>query len=165
MARKKPQPPQVIQLKDSDKLTKYINDMLSVTDNSVKQAARHGVSETVNELMQNTINLLSSSGLQAMQPSRKYGVPLYMGVRGFMVKGEPTGVVHILGDTRHNDGTWRLRLHEHPSKLRKTKKGYSRGRLDGHYFFKHGARNVAEQTAFRNVEAAIDKTIQEINNE
>ena len=163
MARKKPQPPQVIQLKDSDKLAQYINDMLSFTDNRVKSATRHGISETVNELMRNTINLLSSSGLQAMRPSRQYGVPLYMGVCGFMVKNQPIGVAHILGDTRHNDGTWRLRLHEHPSKLRRTKKGYNRGRLDGHYFFKHGARNIAEQVAFRNVQEAIEKSIDEIN--
>lgn len=162
--RSKPQPPRIIQLKDSDKLTKYINDLMSETQNSIKSAARHGVSETINELMRNTINKISNAGFQAMQPSRQYGVPLYMGVRGFLVKGQPTGITHILGDTKHNDGTWRLRLFEVPTKIRRTKKGYNRGRLDGHYFFSHGTIN-AEQYAIANVQAAIEKTIQEINNE
>ena len=160
--RKAPKPPRIIALNESEKLTKYISDLMSVTDNSVKQAARHGVSETVNQIMQSTIANIASSGFNGMKPMRN-GVPMYYGVRGFLVKGEPTGIAHILGDTRHNDRTYLLRMYEATTKQRKTKAGYNRGRIGGWYFFKH-ATTGADQLAFENVQNAIEKTIDEINN-
>ena len=161
MARKTPKPPRVIQLKDSDKLTQYLNDLLSETQNSVKSAARHGISNTVNQLIQTTINEISRSGFNS-QSSRQYGVPLYMGVRGAMVKNEVAGLVHILGDTKHNDGTWRLRFFNAPTKNRVTRKGYNRGVVGGWYFFNR-ATSDAESVAVANVQTAIEKTIDELN--
>lgn len=160
MARRTAKPPRVIQLKDSDKLTKYINDMLSETQNSVKSAARHGISETVNQIKQSTIANIASSGFNGMKPMRN-GIPMYYGVRGFMVKGQPIGIVHILGDTIHDDKTYKLRFFERGTKPHNTPLGYTKG-VKGWYFFKRATSN-AESVAVANVQAAIEKTIDELN--
>ena len=158
--RSKPQPPKLIQLKDSDKLTKYIDDLLSYTQGKIRSAARHGVSETVNQLMRQTIDNIASSGFKGMTSSN--GVPLYMGVRGFMIKNQVIGFVHVLGDTIHNDGTFRLRFFERGTKPHNTPLGYTKG-VKGWYFFKRGTAN-ALQLATQNIQASIEKTIDEINN-
>lgn len=153
--RKSRSAPLVIQLKDSDKLSQYVSDMLSDTDNAVKTATRHGISETINTIINKTRANVSASDFQSTRPSRQYGVPLIEGVRAYMVKGQPFGVVHILGDTRHNDGTWRLRFFEMGAKRAK------RGIIGPNYFFKHASAD-AENIAISLVQQAIDKNLQEL---
>lgn len=153
--RKSRSTPLVIQLKDSDKLSQYVSDFLSDTDNAVKSATRHGISQAIDTIINKTRANIAASDFQSKRPSRQYGVPLIEGVRAYMVKGQPFGVTHILGDTRHNDGTWRLRFFE----MGVTRK--KRGMIGPNYFFKHATAD-AENIAISLVQQAIDKNLQEM---
>lgn len=160
--RHKPIPPKRVTLKNNDKLVKYLNDMLSYSTSAIKSATRHGISNSVNDLIRQTQQEVLNSGFSSLTARRHGSVPLVYGVRGFMVKNETAGVMHILGNYRGEDtGDYMLRFFEHGTKERITRNG-SRGRLTGWFFFKKGTQN-AEQLTYRNVEAAIDKAVEEIN--
>ena len=154
MARRKSRStPLNITLKDSDELQKYIADILSDTDNAVKSATRHGISNAINAIINKTRANVASSDFNS-STSRQYGVGLIEGVRGAMVKGQPIGIAHILGN-KYNDGTWRLRFFEMGAKRKK------RGIIGPRYFFKHAIAN-AESDTISLIQQAIDKNLQEL---
>jgi len=96
---------------ESKKLKDYFGELFDQTNEAIMAGARHGVSEAVNALKQKTREYVVTSPFKS-DSSKQYGVGLIEGVRAFMMKDTPTGFVHVKGDTRHNDGTWRLRFFE-----------------------------------------------------
>jgi hypothetical protein len=151
--RKSKSTPLTITLKDSDALKQYIADILSDTDNAVKSATRHGISNAVNTLIDKTRANIAASDFKSSS-SQHYGVGLIHGARGALVKGQPFGIVHILGN-RYNDGTYRLRFFEGGAKRK------NRGIIGPRYFFKHAIAN-AESLTISLIQQAIDKNLQEL---
>ena len=80
-----------------------------------------------------------------------------------MEQGYPIGVTHILGDTKHNDGTWRLRFFEGGTKERVQKTtGRKTGSISARWFFGNSISN-ADEIAQRLIDDRIAKAIEEIN--
>jgi hypothetical protein len=82
---------------------------LNVTKQQVAGAVRHGVSDSANIIREQAKGNLLSTGLNVTS-SRHYSSPLIEGVKAYMWRDMPVAVVHIMGDNRVNDGTWRLRF-------------------------------------------------------
>ena len=139
----------------------FFKGLFDKTDKRLMSAARHGVSEAINKLIDSTRSNISSSWFNSTS-SKKYGVPLIEGARGYMYKGAATGFVHILGDTKHNDGTWRLRFFEGGTKPRKSKNGKTYGSIRPAYFFE-SVKASSDTIAMSEIETAIQNAIDEIN--
>lgn len=112
---------------------------LNVTKEQVAGAVRHGVSDSANIIREQTKSNLLSTGLN-VTASRHYSSPLIEGVKAYMWRDMPVAIVHIMGDNRVNDGTWRLRFFESGTKERFTRKGFSRGSISGRHFFEQAVQ-------------------------
>ncbi len=127
---------------------------LNVTKTQVAASVRHGVSDSANMIKEQARSSLSNTGLNVMS-SRHYSSPLIDGIKAYMWHDLPVGVVHILGNTSTNDGTWRLRFFENGTKERFTRKGFSRGKITGTNFFEEAIQGKKAV-----VESIIDNAIQ-----
>jgi len=151
---------QFISVSVKDELDKYVGSIRDGLDG----AARAGVIAAINEIRDKVKSGVSSSGFNS-NSSKQFGVPLIEGVRTYMEGNYPIGVTHILGDTKHNDGTWRLRFFEGGTKPR-TQKTYDRftGSIAANWFFKNAIVN-ADAEAQKLIDDRIQKAIDNINKE
>lgn len=149
---------QFISLEVKDELDKYVGEVRDELDN----AARAGVIAAINIVRDKVKSGVASANFNSSS-SKQFGVPLIEGVRTYMEKNYPIGVTHILGDTKHNDGTWRLRFFEGGTKER-TQKTYGRylGSIGANWFFKNAITNV-DSTAQKVIDDRIQKAIDNIN--
>lgn len=69
--------------------------------------------------------------------------------------------VHIMGTRKQTSGTFRTRFFEGGTKVRKTKKGYERGKIKPLYFFKD-AVSATKDKVQSTLDKELSKTIQEI---
>jgi len=148
-------------------LKEYFGELFDKTNIRILQAARHGVSNAINALIDKTKQNVSGAYFNGVTSAgrtmrgKTYTIPLIQGVRAFLYQGEPTGFVHILGNTRTDDGTWRLRLFEGGTKQRKSKNG-SYGRLRPARFFAPVA-GMAQTEAVNKIKESISNAIDELN--
>lgn len=133
-----------------------MSDLFDDTQTAVLAATRHGIAQAVNVIRDKTRENIAASDFQSTQPTKKYGVPLIEAVRQYMVKGKPTGIIHILGNRQSNDGTWITRFYEMGVKR------LNRGMIGPRYFFKKATAN-AENIAVDLVEKSIQETINNLN--
>lgn len=126
------------------------------------KAARAGVIAAINTIRDKVKSSVSSADFNTSS-SKQFGVPLIEGVRTYMEQGYPIGVTHILGNTKSNDGTWRLRFFEGGTKER-VQKTTSRktGSISARWFFNDSTSN-ADEIAQRLIDDRIAKAIEEIN--
>ena len=147
-----------ISLSARDELDKYVGEVRDQLDN----AARAGVIAAINTVRDRVKSGVSSAGFNSSS-SKQFGVPLIEGVTTYVEKGYPIGVTHILGDTKHNDGTWRLRFFEGGTKERTQKTtGRNTGSILARWFFRNSISN-ADEIAQRLIDSRISKAIEEIN--
>lgn len=147
-----------ISLSAKDELDKYVGEVRDQLDN----AARAGVIAAINTVRDRVKSGVSSASFNSSN-SKQFGVPLIEGVRTYMEQGYPIGVTHILGDTKHNDGTWRLRFFEGGTKERTQKTtGRNTGSISARWFFRNSISN-ADEIAQRLIDSRISKAIEEIN--
>ena len=133
---------------------------LNVTKQQVAGAVRHGVSDSANIIREQAKANLLSTGLNVTS-SRHYSSPLIEGVKAYMWREMPVAVVHIMGDNRVNDGTWRLRFFESGTKERFTRNGFSRGSISGRHFFEQavqGKQAIVENIVNHAIENNIGDT-------
>lgn len=143
-------------------LKEYFGELFDKTNIRILQAARHGVSNAINALIDKTKQNVSGAYFRS-STSQHYGVPLVEGVRGYLYRGVPTGFVDILGNRQSNDGTWRLRFFEGGTKERKNKSnGHSYGRLKPARFFAPVA-GMAQTEAVNKIKESISNAIDELN--
>lgn len=81
---------------------------------------------------------------------------LSTGIRVSVDKNADQASVHIMGDHR-------LKWFEKGTGLRRTKKGYNRGQMKAHYFFKD-AQKSKEREVFASIERLITESIIKVNN-
>ena len=143
-------------------LKEYFGELFDKTNIRILQAARHGVSNAINALIDKTKQNVSGAYFRS-STSQHYSVPLIEGVRGYLYRGVPTGFVDILGNRQSNDGTWRLRFFEGGTKERKNKSnGHSYGRLKPARFFAPVA-GMAQTEAVNKIKESISNAIDELN--
>lgn len=146
----------VIGIDSVEYLNDYFKDLFDEANTSIKAGARHGVSNAVNALRDSTRQMVATSPFKS-DSSTQYGVGLIEGVKAYMQK-DATGFVHVLGDTRYNDGTWRLRFFEWGTRNRKG----PRGRISSYHFLKD-ATNFNKSTTLDIIQQAIQEKIDELN--
>lgn len=146
----------LIGLDSTNILKDYFGELFKETNTEIMIAARHGVSEAVNTLKQKTREFVATSPFKS-DFSQQYGVGLIEGVRAYMQK-DATGFVHVLGDTRHNDGTWRLRFFQTSTRDRKG----PRGRIKSYHFLDDAA-SVIGSDATHIIQQSIQEKIDELN--
>lgn len=145
----------------NEQLKNYFGEVFNLTETRIMQAARHGVSNALNLIKDKTKSNISSSYFRSAT-SQHYPVGLIQGVKAYLYQGEPTGFVDILGNTRTNDGTWRLRFFEGGTKQRKSKNGRSYGALRGAYFFSNAYASIGSD-AYATIQQAVNEAVDEIN--
>jgi hypothetical protein len=142
-------------INEYNKLKSYFGSLFDKTNKDVMAAARHGVSEAINHIKsQVTQNALSSPFRSTS--STHYPVPLIEGIKAYLYRGVATGFVDVLGNTKHNDGTWRLRFFEVGATRR------NRGVIQAYHFLQNAA-TTAESTASALIQSAIENKINELN--
>lgn len=151
-------PTEFISIGVKDELDKYVGEVRDKLDD----AARAGVIAAINTIRDKVKANVNSSGFNS-NSSSQFGVPLIEGVRTYMEGNYPIGVTHILGDTKHNDGTWRLRFFEGGT-VERTQKTYGRytGSIGANWFFKNAIVN-ADSTAQKLIDDRIHQAIDNIN--
>ncbi len=141
-------------------LRDYFGKLFDLTNTNILRATRHGVSNAINAIIRQTESNISSSWFDG-DSTKSFAVPLKEGVRGYLYKGEATGVATIMGDTIHNDGTWRLRFFEGGTKTRPSKHGKDYGRIRPTHFFQNSIKSV---NSFDIIRKTIEDEIDKINN-
>ena len=149
-------------------LDAFFKDLFDKTNKRIMSAARHGVSEAINAIMNRTKQNVSSSWFNATSSTGRtmrgytYNRPLIEGVQAYMYQGAATGFVHIMGTPRVNDGTWRLRMFEGGTRKRRSKHGKDYGSLRPSWFFANAVAS-AESDASSMIQSSIQSAIDEIN--
>lgn len=147
-----------------------VEKWLETVTEDVMKGVRHGVAVATNRLRDATLqgvrrtnpNFLHSSG-KSHYGSTYYGVPLIDAVRTYMVKGEPTGIVSIMGNRATNDGTFRLRFFEVGTKNRVQRStGRNLGKITAKWFFRDAVNTVNDQ-AIDDIRIALENAIDEAN--
>lgn len=147
-----------ISLSVEDTLDNFSGELRDKLD----RAARAGVIAAINTIRDKVKSSVSSADFNTSS-SKHFGVPLIEGVRTYMEQGYPIGVTHILGNTKSNDGTWRLRFFEGGTKERVQKTtGRKTGSISARWFFNDSTSN-ADEIAQRLIDDRIAKAIEEIN--
>lgn len=147
-----------ISLSVRDTLDNFTGELRDKLD----RAARAGVIAAINTIRDKVKSSVSSADFNTSS-SKQFGVPLIEGVRTYMEQGYPIGVTHILGNTKSNDGTWRLRFFEGGTKERVQKTtGRKTGSISARWFFNDSTSN-ADEIAQRLIDDRIAKAIEEIN--
>jgi hypothetical protein len=134
-------------------------EQFDLLNETILSAARHGVSLATNALRDQTKQNISTSWFNSS--TSRYGVGLIEGVQAFMYKGAATGVIAVLGNSRVDDGTWRLRFFENGTKPRQSKHGKNYGSIRPAYFFANAKSSVNVMDIINDT---IQKAIDEINN-
>lgn len=107
-------------------------------------------------IKQTRTNLRSIIKSKITAKSNKTGKSLSSGVKYNIDKDATQSTVHIMGD-------FRLKFFELGTKIRKTRKGYNRGKNIAKYFFKI-AKSVTESQIFSSMEQIIKESIIRVNN-
>ena len=99
----------------------------------------------------------------ATRSKGKYSDTLISAIRTSVKEGKDgmDAKVHIMGSRSKTSGTFRTRFFEGGTVERKTKKGYSRGKIKPLYFFQNAidaTKNKVEST----LDSELSKTIQKI---
>lgn len=141
-------------------LRNYFGELFDLSNERILAATRHGVSNAVNDIIKRTKANIASSWFDGFS-TKTFQSPLINGVRGFLYKGEATGIVSVMGDTVHNDGTWRLRFFEGGTKPRPSKHGKNYGSIRPAYFF---ANAINSTDSFETIKKAVETEIDKINN-
>lgn len=149
-------------------LETFFKGLFDKTNKRIMSAARHGVSDAINAIKERTKQNVSSSWFNGTTSAgrtlrgRAYTRPLIEGVQAYMWQGASTGFVHIMGTPRVDDGTWRLRMFEGGTRLRRSKHGKNYNRLTPAWFFAN-AISSAESDASSMIQSSIQSAIDEIN--
>lgn len=142
----------------SKSLKDQLYDVIDVTVEEAIAKVRHGISQSINTIAQDTRNALQNTGYRVNSPMPEGGT-LMEGIRAFLYRRDSSdyihGVVHILGNRNTNDGTWRLRFFEGGTQDRWQKKGNKRnltkvkylGSLPSKWFFRDSIQNAEQKTA------------------
>lgn len=147
-----------ISLQTKNQLDEYVGEIRDILDG----AARAGVIAAINEVRDKVSSGISSSSFNSSS-SIHYGIPLIEGLRTYTEKNYPIAVTHILGNTKTNDGTWRLRFFEGGTKPRrqKTTKRFT-GSIKANWFFRNAIIN-AEAEAQTLIDDRLAQAIDKIN--
>lgn len=145
------------QMDMTSRLRAYFGAALDTDNKMIMGAARHGVSNAVNVLLEKTRSNIASIPYNMTGPTKKYGVALIEGAKAYMYRGEATGFVDILGSRNTNDGTWMLRFFAGRGARRKT-----RGVIQGYYSLANAAASIGSDAAMI-IAQSISKTIDDIN--
>ena len=150
-----------------DQLYEHLNEWLQRKDDTVLAKVRHAVSDTTKEVEQHVKDKLSNTTLNIHKPMKEGGT-LFQGINKYMYKKETipnvsVGVVNILGDTKNNDGTWRLRFFEAGTKPRVSATGKNLGQIKPKWFFRDATTDV-DLILKRNTEKALTEAAKENNN-
>lgn len=143
------------------RLNAYFKELFDKSNLRIRAAVRHGISQAANVIKEKTERNIRSSSFRSTT-SRTYSAPLIEGVKAYLHKGELSGFVDILGNTRTNDGTWRLRFFEGGTKNRKSKYGRSYGSIGAEWFFDRAVSSVGSD-AVDMIQRSIENAINEIN--
>ena len=145
-----------------DRLKSFFNDRFDRTDKRIRAAVRHGISEAINRIKLKTQQNISGSWFRS-RTSEHYSTPLIEGVKAYLQRGGLLmGYVDILGNTKTNDGTWRLRFFEGGTKLRKAKHGKDYGKIRADWFFDRAYNSIGSD-AVEIIQSSVDNAINEIN--
>lgn len=132
--------------------SEIVDDITGFCDMSIAEAnnvLRGAVSLAVNNIAEIAGHNLVSR-VKGANEKLPEGGTLYKGIRAYVYKDKATAVVHVLGDKKSNDGTWRTRFFEAGTKERhhkvqsgltktgkpKYRKGKSIGRISETWFFR-----------------------------
>lgn len=145
----------------SQRLSSYFGEVYNLLDRRISGATRKGIYQAINSIAARARSNVMSSWFKATKPTRN-GAPLIYGIRAHMFDtdfNKAAGRVHILGDTRVNDGTWMLRFFsDGGTKQRGLKQGHNKGRIRGDRWFVNAIQG-ADALAVQNVQKTIDETI------
>lgn len=145
----------------SQKLSSYFGEVFNLLDKRISGATRKGIYKAINSIAARARSNVMSSWFKSTKPTRN-GAPLIYGIRAHMFDtdfNKAAGRVHILGDTRVNDGTWMLRFFSDAgTKQRGLKQGHNKGRIRGDRWFVNAIQG-ADNLAVQNVQQSIDEMI------
>ena len=145
----------------SQRLSSYFGEVYNLLDKRISGAARKGIYQAINSIAARARSNVLGSWFNATSPTKK-GAPLMYGIGAHMFNTEfnkAAGRVHILGDTRNNDGTWMLRFYsDGGTKKRGLRQNHNKGRIRGDRWFVNAIQG-ADALAVQNVQKTIDETI------
>lgn len=136
-------------------------------EKEVISKVRHGISNAINQLKEETKSSLSSANppLNVNSPMSE-GASLMEGIKAFMdttVDDTHEGIVHILGNRKINDGTWRLRFFEGGTQTRYDKRRRrSLGAIKSRWFFRNQV-DSAQSVTENSINHALTEAINNIN--
>lgn len=137
----------VMEVSTKDLLSKFASLSTKKQSKVYSQAARKALQPLVT---QTKANLRKEFGSVANRKD-KYGNSLTSGVKMKIYKDGSGGNVNILSN-------FKLKIFELGTKLRKTRKGYNRGKITAVNFFKN-ARQKLEKTILENIDSYIANSI------
>lgn len=154
-----------------DDITENLLEFLSNARREHIKAVYDSIREVVNaaealtKMNMSGENFRSATASGRMRSNGKiYTIPLERGVRSgvYNDNGMPTGLISILGDTKQDDGTWRLRFFNGGTVERFIAphggKKHSIGHIEPTYFFDNAISSMNEM-APSIIQAAIDKVM------
>lgn len=156
----------ILTIEVNDTIEQYADDLTNTLNLGVKV----GIAKASNLIRDRVKQSVKAAPFNSSS-SQQYGVPLIQGVRTTMAKGYPIGYVSMLGDTHHNDGTWRLRFFNAGTKYRKRKTnsptgklkiGRKLGKIKPTFFFDNALKD-AENIATKLVNEELQKSIDMVN--
>ena len=137
-----------------------MNALGSISVKSMNKAYSQGMKKALDPILKQTKTNLRKSGIRNVskpytgKDGRKYK-SMIQGIKTsvFMKSGDGWGKVHIMGE-------FRLKWFEKGTQLRKTDKGYNRGKINPKWFFKSAFESKsrqAEDTLEDNIKLSIMK--------
>ena len=118
-----------------------------------KTALRKAAGILIKETRSNLRNIVKG---KITNKKKDYKRTLSTGIRSSVDREGTQASVHIMGE-------YRLKWFEKGTNLRRTNKGYNRGAMKAHYFFRDAQRST-EKEVFSSIERLITDSIIRINN-
>lgn len=139
-------------------------DMLdALSTREVMGIQRTALRKAANVLRTDARKRLKKDLPNATTSSSKYSDTLIQGIMTSVREGNEgmDAKVHIMGTRKKTSGTFRTRFFEGGTVVRKTKKGYNRGKIKALYFFKD-AVGATKDKVQSTLDKELSKTIQKI---
>lgn len=134
-----------------------INMFTELTSKQQREVYRKALRKASSILIRQTrTNLKSVIKGSITAISKKTGKSLSSGIKASINKDATQSTVHIMGD-------FRLKFFELGTNIRKTRKGYNRGKINDKYYFRT-AKSTVESEVFSNMEQIITESIIRVNN-
>ena len=141
-----------------------VRDMLdALSTREVMGIQRTALRKAANVLRADARKRLRKDLPSSTTNSGKYSDTLVQGIMTSVTEGNEgmDAKVHIMGTRKQTSGTFRTRFFEGGTKVRKTKKGYNRGKIKALYFFKD-AVSATKDKVQSTLDKELSKTIQKI---